>query len=77
MASKPRRLSLVKFLLPVSPRVGGAKTLRYPFKEEESYVFLGEIPNMVGHCVVADRKDGKIYAGYHTEVFRELSADET
>lgn len=49
---------------------------RYPFKKEEVYVFLGEIPNMPGHCLVADRKSGKIHAGYHTESFTEIPDDE-
>jgi hypothetical protein len=44
--------------------------------EGEIYVFLGEIPNMPGHCVVAERINGKIHAGYHTELFSEVSIDE-
>jgi hypothetical protein len=76
MASKPRRLALVKFQPQVSPAVRGAKTPRYPFKKADAYVFLGEIPNMPGHCVVADPKSGKFYAGYHTESFVEIPRDE-
>jgi hypothetical protein len=74
MSSKPRRLSLVKFVPP--PVIRGLKRARYPFKKDEAYVFLGEIPNMPGHCVVAERTNGKIHAGYHTKSFHELSADE-
>ena len=74
MRSKTRRLALVKFISP--PVVQASKQPRYPFKKEEAYVFLGEIPNMPGHCVVAERKNGKIHAGYHTESFRELTAHE-
>jgi hypothetical protein len=74
MKSTPRRLALVKFRFP--PAITAGNIARYPFKKDEAYVFLGEIPNMRGHCVVADRKSGKIHVGYHTELFSELSADE-
>lgn len=42
----------------------------------ESYVFLGEIPNMPGHGLFY--KDGatKIIIGRHLEDFRELTEDE-
>jgi hypothetical protein len=72
----PRRLALVKFVPTVLPAIRGGKKQRYPFKKGEAYVFLGEIPNMPGHCVVAERVGGRIYAGYHTENFTELSNDE-
>jgi hypothetical protein len=76
MPSKPRRLALVKFTPPESPVVKGGWARRYPFKKKEAYVFLGEIPNMPGHCVVAERMNGKIHAGFHTELFSELATDE-
>ncbi len=69
MASIPRRLSLVKFTSP-------GKEFRYPLKEKVTYVFLGEIPNMKGHCVVSDFKTGKIYSGHHTDHFTELTENE-
>jgi hypothetical protein len=50
---------------------------KYPFKENGVYVYFGEIPNMPGHCIVADHKTGKIYSGFHTENFTELKKDET
>lgn len=49
----------------------------FPFQAGVIYVFLGEIPNMPGHCVVAERQSGRLLAGYHTENFVELSEDET
>ena len=48
----------------------------YPFKESGAYIFFGEIPNMPGHCIVCD-EDGKVYIGYHTDHFEELSDEET
>ena len=50
---------------------------KYPFKEKGTYIFFGEIPNMPDHCIVADYKTGKIYSGYHTDNFVELTDDET
>jgi hypothetical protein len=49
---------------------------KYPFREDGVYVFLGEIPNMPGHCVVADHKNGRIYAGYHIENFIEIPEED-
>jgi hypothetical protein len=70
---KPRKLSLVKFDFDnLPPKFRTA----YPFKLGRAYVFIGEIANMLGHCVVADHKTGKIYSGYHTENFIELSEEE-
>lgn len=66
---KPRKLSLVKFDF---TRIDRKFWSKYPFKSGRSYVFMGEIVNMLGHCVVADHKTGKIYSGYHTENFVEL-----
>jgi len=43
----------------------------YPFKPECRYIYLGEIPNFRGHCIVMD-DNGKHYVGYHTENFIEL-----
>jgi len=48
----------------------------YPFTPDGVYVFFGNIPNMPGHCVVADRKSGRIHSGYHTEWFAEIPLDE-
>lgn len=44
----PRNFSLVKFVL----AEGYEK--EYPFKVGRWYLFMGEIPNMPGHCVVMD-----------------------
>lgn len=69
----PRKMSIVKFDFDHLPRKFHAK---YPFKSNRVYIFLGEISNMSGHCVVADHKTGRIYSGYHTENFVELAEDE-
>ena len=73
MAKTPRKLSLVRFDAARLPRGFRRK---YPFRAGVAYVFLGEIPNMPGHCVVADHKSGQIHSGYHTDHFVELGKDE-
>lgn len=70
---KPSPLSLVRFDFDSVPLTYHRK---YPFKRGGSYIFFGEIANMGGHCVVADVKTGRLYAGYHTENFVELPKDE-
>ena len=69
----PRHLSLVRFIGAPSALHGD---LAYPFTALRTYVFLGEIPNLPGHCVVAEHPTGPIYSGYHSELFRELTFDE-
>lgn len=44
----------------------------YPFDCYDDLIFLGEIPNMPEHCVLIDKKTGKIHYGYHTENFYEI-----
>lgn len=68
---KPRQLSLVKF---DTTRLTHDELRQYPFAKGQSYLFLGEIPNMPGHCVV--ELDGKIVWGYHTDNFIELTEEE-
>ena len=48
----------------------------YPFTKTQTFVMLGEIEQMEGHCVVADIKTGQIYSCYHTEDFLELTEEE-
>lgn len=47
----------------------------YPFKEGDHMLFLGEIPNMKGHCAIVTR-DGRVLWGYHTDDFRNPTEDE-
>jgi hypothetical protein len=42
----------------------------YNFDKDNFFIYLGEIPNMLGHCVVVGYESGKIYSGYHIENFR-------
>ncbi len=74
MQQIPRQYSLVRFLY---DSLDGKYHCQYPFTRKGVYIFFGEIPNLPGHCVVADRQTGQIFAGYHSEHFAELSEDET
>lgn len=40
------------------------------------FIFLGEIPNAPGHCILSDLTNGKIIGLYHTDNFREATEDE-
>jgi len=69
--SVPRQYSLVKSTPATDYE---AQT---PIEEGAVLIFFGEIPNMPGHCVVADHKTGRMYSGCHTGNFVELADDET
>lgn len=72
-ATMPRQYSLVRFRFDDVPAEYHSK---YPFTRDGVYLFFGDIPNMPGHCVVADHRTGQIYSGYHTENFVEVPEDE-
>ena len=40
------------------------------------YIFLGEVPQCPGHCILADLKNSNIIGIYHTDNFREATEDE-
>jgi hypothetical protein len=71
---KLRKLSFVKF---DEAETSSDIRNQYPFKKGKSYIFFGEIPNMPGHCILADPKTGKFFFGYHTDNFIELPENET
>jgi hypothetical protein len=48
----------------------------YPWKKGDCLLYLGEIVNMPGHCIVSTN-DGKIHWGFHTDNFRIATEDET
>ena len=83
----PRQNSICRFTL------GEAEAKyahEYPFKIGERVLFLGEIPNMAGHCIIVSGwkrsiKDANevpvlqscdITYGWHTDNFVELTEDE-
>ena len=64
LVSSPRPLSIVEDC----GRFGSALPGRY--------VFLGEIPNMPGHCVLAEQATGRIVSGHHSERFTEVPPED-
>ena len=46
------------------------------YNDDLVYVYLGEIPNMPGHCVVVNNKTKEIKSGMHIENYVELTEDE-
>ena len=70
----PRQYSLVRFC---SDQIPLEFRDTYPFRPDSVYVFFGDIPNMPGHCVVADHRTGQVYSGYHTDNFVEIPDDGT
>lgn len=42
----------------------------------ERFIFLGEIPNMIGHCIVVTISESHILNGLHTYDFEEIPEDE-
>lgn len=48
---------------------------RYPFTLTEVYVFIGEIPGMPGHGIIAER-NGRMHTGYHVDNFVALTQEE-
>jgi len=69
----PRPFSLVR-LINIPGETLNPDTAR--LSKDAMYVFLGEIPNLTGHCVLADCATGQIHAGCHTGSFIELSLGE-
>ena len=70
---EPRQYSLIKFSYD-----GLDKDYHkyYPFGSKSKYIYLGEIPNMLGHCIVACYATGRLYSGYHIQDFVEIDDDE-
>jgi hypothetical protein len=45
------------------------------FRTGEVLLYLGEIQQMPGHCIVVNN-EGKVFWGYHTDNFREPTEEE-
>ena len=43
-----------------------------PLLSHEVFVYLGEIPNMRGHCIVVGHPHGAVMSGYHVDNFEEV-----
>jgi len=45
-------------------------------RESKTYLFLSEITNMPGHCMIFDMKTERILGPYHVENFRICTEEE-
>ena len=63
---KPRNFSLVAFVDKVPKH-------KNPFLKDPALIFLAEIPNWRGRCVLLGASTGRVYAGYETKKFVELT----
>lgn len=48
---------------------------QYPWKVGEHLLYLGEVVQMPGHCIVVNHA-GKVFWGWHTDNFRYPTEDE-
>ena len=46
------------------------------FFEGKLFIYLGEVKQCPGHCIISDLRDGKILGLYHTSNFREATEEE-
>ena len=44
--------------------------------KDDVFVYMGEIPNMSGHCVVMNITISKLIISHHVDSFRELRDEE-
>ncbi len=63
----------MKIVIALAPPKG--YEFRYPWKEGDGVLVLGEIENMPGHVAVVTRS-GKIRWGYHDDHFREPTEED-
>jgi len=68
--STPRNNSLVYFDFDSLPE--GYDPKIYPFRKNQSYVYLGEIPNAPGYCTVVDTTTSEVHAKYYIIYFKEF-----
>ena len=40
------------------------------------FIYMGEIPNMCGHCSLININNGEVVIGYHIDSVRELTDEE-
>jgi hypothetical protein len=72
---QPRPLAWVK----IDPSMEAKYIDHYKqkFGRTDFLIYMGEIPNQLGHCIIFTQDDGKMHVGYHIENFVEMTDDET
>ena len=74
--SIPRQNSFVVFDTDSIKREIYEEYFQKMFPEGKLFVFLGEIPNAHGHCILTDLENGLISGMWHTDNFREANENE-
>jgi len=78
-AMEPRPSAMVKITNDYRKSLLGIPNPTLTIKQmlDESYfIYIGEIPQMKGHCTVMGKEGGVVYTGYHIEDFVELTDEE-
>lgn len=73
---KPRTNSLVVFNLDSCSKEQYENYYKSKFPIGKTFVYLGEIKQAKGHCILLDLETGKIIGMYHIEHFREATDEE-
>jgi len=73
MSKTPRQYSICKFSDAHYPL---EYQRQYPMTTDQLYIFMGEIPNMLGHCIVMNKDTKEIHVAWHCDLFKELSDDD-
>jgi len=70
----PRYLSWVK----IDPSLSDEHMNHYKkhLGRADFLLYMGEIPNQPGHCVIFNQDDNKMHVGYHIETFIEMTEGE-
>ncbi len=65
-------LTMVK----VSENCGESKHYDKIFGKNAVFIYMGDIVQMPGHCVLIRVPDDKLFTCYHTDTFRALTEEE-
>ena len=69
----PRPYSICEFNPPDECEEQYPLNNQYPLNANHTYIYLSEIPNMPGHCVVLDSATGELHNGYRIDNFVEIN----
>ena len=76
MKSKLKQNSFVVFNVESCDKSIYDEYFKNTFPVGKLFVFMGEILQTPGHCILLDLDSGKIIGLYHTSNFREATDDE-
>jgi len=47
-----------------------------PMTRDAYYIFMGEIPNMLGHCIAMNKDTKEVHVAWSCNLFHELTDDD-